>query len=53
MFHEEEKRQAQRDELAAAAALLQDPESAPVDNEKFGKRFLDILMQALKRPRED
>jgi hypothetical protein len=57
MPHEEQRRQApplveQRDELAEARALLQDPEQvAPVNNQEFGKRFWDILMQALKRPR--
>jgi hypothetical protein len=37
-------------ELAEAQALLQDPaQVAPVDTQKLGKRFVEILMQALRR----
>jgi hypothetical protein len=54
MPHEEEKRQAppdeQRDELADARAVLQDPAKvAPVDTQNFGKRLSEILMRALRR----
>jgi hypothetical protein len=36
--------------LAQARAMLQDPgQVAPVDDEDFGKRFAEILLQALAR----
>ena len=39
-----------REGFAQARALLQDPgQVAPVDDEDFGKRFAEILLQALAR----
>jgi hypothetical protein len=39
-----------REGLAQLRAMLQDPgQVAPVDDENFGKRFSEILLQALAR----
>ena len=57
MPREEERQQGpsaeQRDELAEARTLLQDPaQVARVDTPTFGKRLSEILTQALRRKRQ-